>query len=140
MRWGLFLNVVVACPLSVCPSSRNRIHGNPPRELSGCVSISEWGHLRLSTNRAYSGGLGSGADEKYESSIASVADGRACRSIHNNFSARETTSGGNSLEANRTVRICSHPEEHRDSLRPFERKDVVVLLRWRHQTVPRCSE
>lgn len=56
---------------------------------------------------AYSGGLGSGSEEKYESSIASIADGRACRSMRSNFSASAITSGGKSLEANRTVRIGS---------------------------------
>jgi hypothetical protein len=56
-------------------------------------------------NKAYSGGLGSGSDEKYESSIASIADRRACRSMRSNFSASAMTSGGKSLVGNRTVRI-----------------------------------
>lgn len=68
-------------------------------------------HLGLVMNRTYSGGLGSGSDEKYESSIAPVADGRACRSTRSNFSANAITSGGKSLEVNCTVRVGSPPQK-----------------------------
>lgn len=49
-------------------------------------------------NRTYSSGLGSGSDEKYEASIASAADGRACRSMFNNFSVSVMTPRGKILE------------------------------------------
>lgn len=47
VQWELFLNVVVACRPSVCPFSRNRTHGNPPKEMLGCVRVSEQDHLGL---------------------------------------------------------------------------------------------
>jgi len=139
MQWELFLDVVVACRLSVCPSSRNHTRGNPPKEMSGYVSVNQQNYLGLVMDRTYSGGRGSGSDEKYESSIASVADGRAWRSMRSNFSTSVTTSRGKSLEISALSGLaCS--KEHGDSLRPFQRKDIIVLLHWRHQTVPWCSE
>lgn len=102
------MNAVVAYRPSVCPSSRNRTRGNPPKEMSGCKNTNQQDELGLARDTAYSGGVGSGSDEKYESSIASIADGRACRFMCSNLSASAITSGGKSLEVNRTVRSGLH--------------------------------
>lgn len=91
-------------------------------------------------NKTYSSGLGSGSDEKYEASIASAADGRACRSMCNNFSVSVMTPRGKILEINQAIMMCSAPKEYVDSLGPFQCKYIIILLRWTHQTVPRRGE